>query len=83
MNRQGLIVEILRELKRQKKSRSLPDHLSAQAAVVGIEAGRLMQQADQVKYGKGEVAGSRKDLREAAIRTIAAGVRFLERIDRK
>jgi hypothetical protein len=83
MNRQGLIVEILRELKRQKKSRSFPDHLSAQAAVVGIEAGRLMQQADQVKYGKGEVSGSQKDLREAAIRTIAAGVRFLERIDRK
>lgn len=83
MNRQGLIVEILRELKRQKKSRSLPDHLSAQAAVVGIEAGRLMQQADQVKYGKGEQSGNVAQMREAAIRTVAAGIRMIESIDKK
>lgn len=83
MNRQGLITEILRELKRQKKARTFPDHVSAQAAVVGIEAGRLMQQADQVKYGKGDKAGSENQLRDAAISTVAAGIRFLENMDKK
>lgn len=83
MNRQGLISEILRELKRQKKSRSFPDHVSAQAGVVGIEASQVMRWADQHKYGKVKKEVSKQRMRAAAIRTIAAGIRMIETIDKK
>lgn len=81
MNRQGLISEILRELKRQKKNRSFPDHVSAQAGVVTMEAGKIALEADAIKYGRWGSQGKEFLLREAAVRTAAAAIRLIESID--
>lgn len=80
-NDNSIIADILRDLKRQKKHRSFPDHIAAQAGVVTIEAGRLAAEADKFKYAYGNAVGDIEVVRNAAIRTAAAAIRFIENID--
>ena len=78
----GLIEEIMTELKRAKKKHpSWPDHIVARAAVVGEEAGELVRAALNHKYEAptpDQRAQWKEEMRKEAIHTAATCIRFLE-----
>lgn len=80
--RNSIWQEVELALRSEKKvCPAYPDHVCAQAARVAIEAGKLLSEANYIKYNPPTETYStlsKKALREAAINTAAAAIRFLE-----
>lgn len=83
----SIISEIIKEIRRSKKSLSWPDHPAAQAGIVTKEAGELMQVSLQWKYDRASEVGNQNDqiqtMRLEAIQTAAAAIRFIENLPAK
>lgn len=74
-----IIPDILRELAKQKKERpNFPDHICGQVGTINVFVGELNKLANDAKYEK--VKPSDRDIEQAAIKTAAAAIRFLESI---
>jgi hypothetical protein len=81
----GTMHLVLEQIKKDKKtSPSYPDHVCGQASIVGACAGGLLSTALKTKYSPPESEEDKKLLREQlkqdAVRTIAAAFRFLENL---
>ena len=83
MNHSDIWLLIEKELKTSKK-RSWPDHVAAQAGIVGDKSGKLMSASLEWKYKRSSsevVEEMQKELiKKSAIETAAAAIRFLENI---
>lgn len=80
---EGILDEILKELKRAKKKHpQWPDHIVARAAIVGEEAGELIRASLNYKYEKAETGPDQElqieEMRKEAIQTAAICIRFIE-----
>ena len=83
MQAQNIIADILQELKvAKKKHPNWPDHVVAQAAIVGEEAGELLQAALQAKYEtqRKEPSEHTARMKKEAIQTAAMAIRFLQNL---
>lgn len=86
MQAQNIIADILHELKvAKKKHPNWPDHVVAQAAIVGEEAGELLQAALQAKYepNSKEPSEHLEHMRKEAIQTAAMAIRFILNLNSK
>jgi hypothetical protein len=79
----GILDDILKELKREKKSSSWPVHIVAQAAMISAPAGTILQQACDFKYeadNQEEQLRRLEVMKDHAIITAAQCIRFLENL---
>lgn len=81
-SRAQLFDEVYKELSRQKKEESWPDHIGGQLLHLSAAQGELAEAAKNLKYGKSSIGEANKDLendvRKAAIKNAATCLRFLE-----
>lgn len=84
---QDIINEILRAVQSDKRKRSWPNHIVAQAARVSEQAGYLLNTSLVLKYDElpdfFQNDFIKKILRSQAIETAAAAIRLIENFDRE
>ena len=84
MPRWATLDDIIKELRKAKKTSRWPRHGVAQAGVVVSKAGALMQTMLSIKYKAGgsktTKAEKLQEARRAAIETAAVCMRFLEQL---
>lgn len=83
MNRNQIWQAIELEIRNSKKKHpNWPDHVAAQAGIVTDEAGKLMHSCLEWKYNRSKAfeKAQMEDIKEVAITTAVAAIRFLENL---